>query len=50
VKIYPTFYEKSFKKGTLNPKFEKGLCNPYFTVFVRIFAGEKIANFSPFSQ
>ena len=48
MKIDLTFYEKSFKKGTFNPKVEKGLCYPFFTVFVQIFA-EKFANFSPSS-
>ena len=38
VKIYPNFYEKSFIKGTLKPKIEKGLCYPLFTDFVKIFA------------
>ena len=36
VKIDPTFYEKSFKKSTLKPKIEKGLCYHFFTVFFQI--------------
>ena len=44
MKIDLTFYEKSFKKGTLKPKVEKGLCYPFFTIFVQIFA-EKIRKF-----
>ena len=46
LKIYPSFYEKSFIKGTLKPKIEKELCYPFFTVFLQIFKEKKIANFS----
>ena len=34
------------KRVLYNRKLKKGLCYPFFTVFVKIFAGEKIANFS----
>ena len=33
MKIYPTFYEKSFKKSTFKPKIEKELRYLFFTVF-----------------
>ena len=50
MKIYPTFYEKSFRKVLLNRKLKKGLCHPFFSVFVQIFAGGgEIANLSPSS-
>ena len=39
--IYLTFYEMSFKNDTLKPKIEKRALLPLFTVFVKIFAGEK---------
>ena len=32
VKIYPTFYEKSFKRGTLKPKIEERALLSLFTV------------------
>ena len=34
VKMYPTFYEKSFKKGTLKPKIEKRAMLPIFYCFI----------------
>ena len=37
------------KRVLLNRKLKKGLCYPFFTVFVQIFLEKKIANFFPSS-
>ena len=47
-KFIRPFMKSHLKKGTLNPKVEKMALLPFFfTVFVKIFVGDKIANFSP---
>ena len=40
---------RPFMESPLKSKIEKRALLPHFTVFVQIFAGEKITNFSPSS-
>ena len=46
MKIYPTFYKKSFKKGTLKPKIEKRALLHFFYYPCSDIRRKKIANFS----
>ena len=41
MKFYPTFYEKSFKKGTVKPKIEKKVCYPFLLSLFRFLQGKK---------
>jgi len=47
VKMYLTFYEKYFKKGTLKPKIEKRARLPLFYCICSDICSGKIANFTP---
>jgi len=41
VKIYPTCYEKSFKKGTLKPKTKNSFATPFLLSLFKYLRGRK---------
>jgi len=47
VKIYPTFYEKSFEKETLKPKIKKRPLLPLFYCLCSVICRKKSQNVSP---
>ena len=49
MRIYPTFNEKSFEKGTFKPKIEKMSQLLFLLSLFRYLQEKNIANFSPSS-